>query len=115
MRDSFSEDQQQQLDQVFSRYRSAFPDPEPSANFMPELWARIDSRHTFSFVFGRLSRTFASVSAALCLLLAVMNLMAGPQNFGSYTDALLADSSAERTYYTEAIRTTPPAEDLAPR
>lgn len=112
---SFSREDEEALDGLFRRYRDSFPETEPGAHFMPNLWSRIESRHTFSFVFGRLSRTFATVSAALCLLLAALNFMSTPQMASSYTDALLADSSAEQTYFTESIRTTPVAENLAPR
>ena len=113
MTNSFSQDDEDSLDHLFWRYRESTPDPEPGVNFMPQLWARIESRHTFSFVFGRLSKTFATVSAAVCLLLVVLNLMSTPQLPASYTDALLSDSSAEGTYFTEAIRTAPAADALS--
>src|ERR1700728_1293365 len=32
-----------ELDHLFESYRAALPDPEASANFMPELWRRIRS------------------------------------------------------------------------
>ena len=115
MTNSFSRQDEEALDQLFERYRHACPEPEPDVNFMPQLWSRIESRHTFSFVFGRLSKTFATVSAGLCLLLAALNLMSTPQLAPSYTDALLSDSSAEQTYFTEAIRSTPIADNVAPR
>ena len=115
MQETFSQHDEEALCETFSRYRSAFPDREPGANFMPELWARIESRHTFAFVFGRLSRAFASASASLCLVLLVLNLLATPRGFGSYADALLADSSAEQTYYLEAIGNAPAIEDASPR
>lgn len=115
MTNPFSQEDEDALDTLFQRYRDACPELEPGVNFMPQLWSRIDSRHTFSFVFGRLSKTFATVSAGLCLLLAVLNLMSSPQLAPSYTDALLSDSSAEQTYFTEAIRSTPPIENFSPR
>ena len=33
----------EKLDALFRAYRDASPDPEASVNFMPTLWARIDS------------------------------------------------------------------------
>ena len=115
MKDSFSEHDDEQLDGTFRRYRDAFIEPEPSVNFMPQLWERIEARHSFAFTFGRLSKTFATLSAAVCLLLAMLNLMASPTSASSYTDALLSDSSTEQTYYTEAIQSAPAAGDFAPR
>ena len=40
------------LDQLFQTYRAACPDVEPSTNFMPNLWQRIEGRHSFGFVFA---------------------------------------------------------------
>ena len=36
----------QRLDALFRAYREACPAPEPSANFMPNLWQRIEARQT---------------------------------------------------------------------
>ncbi|MBV8550944.1 MAG: hypothetical protein JOY54_06560 [Acidobacteriaceae bacterium] len=109
------------LDELFQRYRAACPEVEPSANFMPLLWHKIESRHNFWFVFQGLARAVATASAAVCLLLLILNLAAAPkvQSTGpTYTDALMADHTAERTYYTEALRNTPPSmegQDATPR
>jgi hypothetical protein len=98
------------LDKLFEVYRDACPEVEPGAHFMPAVWQRIEARRSFWFVFQREARTFVTASAALCLLLLVLNFI-GVTNthiFAStYADALMADHSAENTYYTEAIRTTP--------
>ena len=45
----------ERLDALFQAYRDACPDPEASANFMPTLWSRIDSRQTFLFSFRRMA------------------------------------------------------------
>ena len=77
---------------------------------MPEVWQKIESRYSFWFVFQRLGRTATTGCAALCLILLVLNFTATPQSplaTATYTDALLADHSAEKTYYTEAIPATP--------
>lgn len=99
-----------QLDELFQRYRAACPDVEAGANFMPSLWDRIESRRSFALTFERLAKPLMTVLAAVCALLLVLNLAGIGQNSlpaASYTDALAADSSAERTYYTEAIRDNP--------
>lgn len=95
-----------QLDDLFQNYRAACPDVEPSANFMPGVWRQIESRHSFWFVFQRLARTATTACAALCLVLLVLNFGSSSQTgrtSATYTDALLADHSAEKTYFTEAI------------
>lgn len=105
-----------QLDELFHSYRAACPDVEPSASFMPRLWQKIEARHNFWFVFQRLARTTMTACAALCLLLLVLNFVATPKRLtpATYIDALMADHSVEKTYYTEAIRATPSPEDGTP-
>jgi hypothetical protein len=101
------------LDEFFLRYHAACPEIEPGANFMPGLWQKIEARHSFWFVFQGLARTAATASAALCLLLLVLNLVAPTQSYlpaPTYTDALMADHSAETLYFTEGIHSTGSAE-----
>jgi len=61
----------QNLDALFRAYRDACPDPEASANFMPTLWARIDSRQTFLFSFRRMANAFVTAAVALSIALGV--------------------------------------------
>ncbi|MFL6352046.1 MAG: hypothetical protein ACJ74Z_09375 [Bryobacteraceae bacterium] len=94
-----------ELDNLFQNYRASCPDIEASANFMPQLWERIENRRGFWFAFQSLARTAMATSTALCLLLLILNFLQGPQNLPTYADALAADSSTpEQTYYAEAIR-----------
>lgn len=98
------------LDDLFQRYRTSCPDVEPSANFMPGLWQKIEARHNFWFVFQRLARTAMTASAALCLLLLLLNIVWAPKAFlpaSSYVDSLVAEQTAEKTDFTEDIRNTP--------
>lgn len=108
-------DDEAKLDALFQEYRSACPDVEASVDFMPGIWRKIDSRHTFAFVFERLGRTVMGASAALCLLMLVLNLVSTPNTrltAPTYMDALMADHTAEKTYYTEAIRATPASDQI---
>ncbi len=101
------------LDELFRNYRASCPEIEPGPNFMPALWQKIEARHNFWFVFQRLARTTVTASAALCLLLLILNLFVPVQSYlpaPTYTDALMADHSAESLYYTEGIRSTPAPE-----
>ena len=94
------------LDELFQRYRESCPDLEPGANFMPLLWRRIEAKSTFWLMFERLGTKVTTASAALCLVLLALNLISGSNSLplaSTYMDALMADHSAERTYYTEAL------------
>ena len=42
------------FDALLAKYRTACPEPDPSPEFMPKLWARIEGPRSFSFVFQRL-------------------------------------------------------------
>jgi hypothetical protein len=64
-------DDNQKLDALFGAYRAACSGPEPSANFMPALWARIESRQSFTFSFRRMANAFATAAVALSLALGV--------------------------------------------
>jgi hypothetical protein len=59
----------QKLDALFKAYREACEAPETSANFMPNLWARIESRQSFTTVFQRMANALATAAVALSLVL----------------------------------------------
>jgi hypothetical protein len=102
-------DDDSRLDALFQRYRAACPDVDPSANFMPRMWMKIEARRSFWFVFRRLAQAAMTACAALCLLLVALNVYSASQALllaPSYTDALMADHTAEQTDYTEAIRSS---------
>lgn len=99
------------LDDLFRRYRAACPEPEISPEFMPSLWRRIEARQNFWSAFGRFSKPVTTASAAVCLVLLALNVFFTPAGFNSaptYADALMADHSAERTYYAEALHSSSP-------
>ena len=99
-----------QIEALFRGYRASCSDVEPGPNFMPALWQKIENRRSFSFAFARFGRTVMAFSAVLCLFLALLNFTqrdAAAPAIPFYTDALAADHTAEKTYYTEAIRPIP--------
>jgi hypothetical protein len=85
----------EKLDALFRAYSDACPDPEVSANFMPTLWARIDSRQTFLFSFRRMANAFVTAAVALSIALGVY--MSIPRSApGSYPETYveaLADAN----------------------
>jgi Na+-transporting NADH:ubiquinone oxidoreductase subunit NqrB len=95
------------LEQLFQTYRAACPEVEPSTNFMPNLWQRIERRHSFGFVFRNVARTTMTACAALCVLLVFMNFAYRDRvTVPNYTDVLMAEHTAENTYFTEGLRAT---------
>ena len=82
-----------QLDALFRAYREACPAPEPSRDFMPQLWRRIEARQTCAFSFRRMAN--ALVTAAVLASMALGIYMAVPRSatsnpayYRSYVEAL---------------------------
>jgi len=90
----------ERLDNLFRAYRDACPTPEAGANFMPELWQRIEARQTVAFSFGRMASAF--VTAALALSLAL----------GIYLTRPAVNSSYFTQSYVEALDTNDDTSDL---
>ena len=83
------------LDALLRAYRDACPTPEPSANFMPNLWQRIESRQSFTFSFQRMANAFVTAAVALSIALGVY--MSIPRSNSSYSQSYLealADADA---------------------
>jgi hypothetical protein len=62
---------EERLDALFRAYADACPTPEPSPNFMPALWGRIESRQSFTFSFQRMANAFVTAAVALTIALGV--------------------------------------------
>jgi len=87
-----------ELQTLFASYRAAVPDPAASANFMPELWRRIQARQTLVMRVRKLTQVFVGAAAAACLLFAMIQVVPGgsrPEVHASYVDALAAAHPAE--------------------
>jgi hypothetical protein len=80
----------QKLAALFRAYHDACPVPEPSANFMPNLWAKIESHQTFTFSFRRMANAFVTAAVALSIALGVYMSIphANPNSPQSYIEAL---------------------------
>ena len=88
--DPIRSNEDEKLDALFQAYRRACPTPEPSANFMPNLWQRIDSRQTVTFTFRRMANAFVTAAVAMSIALGVyMAIPRTPANVPmSYLEAL---------------------------
>jgi hypothetical protein len=67
-----------QLDSLWRAYRAACPDPEPGANFMPDLWRRIEARRNFGFSLQRMVRGFVAAAAAVAIAIGVYVSLPNP-------------------------------------
>src|ERR1700733_14846128 len=79
------------LDALWSEYRSAFPDPDASANFMPNLWQKIEARRVeTTSVFRRMAQACVMATAALTLGIVVLipRMQREPVYTATYVDVL---------------------------
>jgi hypothetical protein len=94
-------DQDQDLNRLFAQYRSALPDPEASASFMPELWRKIEARQFFFTRMKKLSRMFVVAAAAICLLLGIV------------LQVPVSNDTAVRGNYVDVLADANPSDNLA--
>jgi hypothetical protein len=98
----------EELRNIFVSYRDTLPDPEPSTNFMPALWARIESKQKMGYNFGRFSRRLVTGAGACCLLMSgllVTPLSQTPGVFtATYVDVLANEHVDEVAVDVEANR-----------
>jgi L-amino acid N-acyltransferase YncA len=85
------------LDRLLRAYRQACPDPEAGANFMPQLWAKIEARENSTNWFSRMARTLVTAALAASVILGLMMFgtsQSGQGFDGTYIDALMADHAS---------------------
>ena len=97
----------ERLDALLRAYREACPTPEPSANFMPELWQRIESRQSFAFSFQRMANAFVTAALALSIALGVYMSIPRPNPSSysqSYLEALADANTLDTPDYVSPVR-----------
>ncbi len=87
-----------ELNALLAKYKAAVPDPDPSANFMPELWRKIEARQSLLLRIRKLTQVFVGAAAAVCLLFAMIEVVpgvTGREVRGNYVDVLAAANPAD--------------------
>jgi len=92
-----------ELDNLFAGYKATMPDPDPSANFMPGLWQKIDARQSLVFRVKRLTQVFVAAAAAICVVLALFLTLPRAEA-----------PAAVNGNYVDVLAEIQPAESLAP-
>ncbi len=89
-----------ELGKLFSAYREAMPDPEPSADFTPGIWRGIDARRSSARVFRRFAQAFVAFAAVLTIVMGVLilpYLQRAPVYSATYIDILAEEHVSEET------------------
>jgi hypothetical protein len=84
---------EEKLDALFRAYRNACPAPEVGANFMPDLWQRIEARQGFLFSFRRLANALVPAAVALSIALGVYAY--SPRHTATYMPQTYIEALAE--------------------
>src|SRR5437899_7912631 len=89
---------EERLERLFRAYHAACEPGQVSANFMPELWQKIERVQSATFSFRRIAQGFVTAAAALSLVLAAVGFFPSHQNSAmynaSYVEALAAHNEA---------------------
>lgn len=90
--DRMQDQRDDKLDALFTEYRMACPDPEPSADFMPGMWKRIEARRVATVsVFKHWAQVCVMATVALTLLI------------GAVLIPKFQDDQAANSSYVEAL------------
>jgi hypothetical protein len=96
------------LDALFRAFRAACPDRDPSANFMPGVWQRIEARQSFTFSFHRMANGFVTAAVALMIALglymSIPHRQAAPNSPLSYLEALADANSLDTPEIVGPVR-----------
>jgi hypothetical protein len=99
---------ERELDSLLVRYREACGSAEPSPNFMPALWQKIEARQSKNLFFVRLARTFVAGTMAACGFLGLLLVLPGQQpsafENGSYVEVIADADARESVPFVEPIR-----------
>src|SRR5579859_4252038 len=79
-----NESNDERLDGLFRAYRLACEPREVSANFMPELWQKIEKVQNATFSFRRIAKSFVTVAAALSMALSAAIAFVPTRNSPAY-------------------------------
>jgi hypothetical protein len=97
---------ERKLDEIFVAYRESLPDREPTVNFTPELWRRIDEKRKVNFSLGRFARGIVTGALALCFVMTAVNWTSSPINTAytaTYADVLDEEHEQELESVGEAL------------
>jgi len=103
------------LDALFAAYRAACEPREVSANFMPELWGKIERVQSTTFSFRKIARGFVTAAAALSLVMATVAVLPSSQHSPvysvTYVEALAAHNDAQTADSSDSTDLSRPESD----
>jgi hypothetical protein len=95
----------ERLDVILREYGRLCACPEPSRNFMPELWERIEGRRRFTTLVGRFTSGFVTAAVVLSMGLVYLSIPAEPGSLppATYVEVLDADHATQNLDFFEPV------------
>jgi len=102
------------LNDLWVRYDEACGAPEPSPDFMPGVWRKIEARRGFLFQFRSYARRMVATAAAFSLLLLMLHFAPFASRLDvysmTYLDTLEADSANDVMAFASNVADDGPEE-----
>ena len=93
----FSKSDEDRLNEFLRRYRESCEDPEASANFMPQVWSKIEMRQASTNWFDGMAKALVAAAIAVSLLGGFLISSANQSSAfykTTFVDALVRDHAA---------------------
>jgi len=94
-----------ELQQLFKGYGEFHPDPDPSPEFTPRLWAKIEARRSPWYAVARMARLTAAAAVAAALLMGVVliPMMESKHPAGFYADVVAHEATKADQEYASSL------------
>ncbi|HEY3742170.1 MAG TPA: hypothetical protein VGL53_20095 [Bryobacteraceae bacterium] len=94
-----------ELQQLFKGYGEFHEDVEPSKDFMPRLWAKIEARRSPWFAMQRMARLMVVTAMAAALLMGavLIPMMESQKPAGFYADVVAHDTLKADQEYAASV------------
>jgi len=92
------------LDSLFHAYRQACPEPEPSVNFMPGLWAKIEARHASTTIFNRMAKALVTAALGASVVMGLLSASYTPPPASTNDGSLLQVVANDHAHELEPLQ-----------
>ena len=85
------------LTKLFAQYKEACGSPQGGANFMPQLWAKIEAKRSRTRLFERTAKSLFATAVALSLVFGVFLMVPTSQPSAFYSESFVEQIASDNT------------------